>query len=70
MDKYLESQLTKDDVDIIIGGQKRKITSYNYLRKIEQGKPGVAGISVLQYQSILFNNLGYENCPSTLIILH
>lgn len=66
MDKYLESQLTKDDVDIIIGGQKRKITSYNYLRKIEQGKPGVAGISVLQYQSILFNNLGYENCPSTL----
>lgn len=70
MDKYLEAQLTKDDVDIMIGGQKRKIVSYNYMRKIEQGRPGIAGISVLQYQSILFNNLGYDNCPSTLTWLN
>lgn len=57
--------MKQDDVLINIGGQDCHIMSYMRLRHLEQGDPakGIEPLSIHQYLSMLFNNLGYKKCP-------
>ena len=55
----------QDTVTIHLDGIEAKIASYRYLLLKEPGnlEMNVPPLTPFQYQSILFNNLGYDRCP-------
>lgn len=56
------------DYTIIIGGVRRNIVSYETLLSLEPGNitNGEEPLSVTEYLSMLFKNLGYDKCPADL----
>lgn len=56
------------EYNIIIGGVRRNITSFETMLSLEPGdiNQGIEPLTQLQYLSMLFMNLGYDKCPSDL----
>lgn len=50
-------------VEIILGGEKRKIASYDFILRNQLRNNDNPIISPFQYQTCLFNNFGFIHCP-------
>ena len=50
-------------VEITLGGEKRKIASYDFILRNQLRNNDNPIISPFQYQSCLFNNFGFIHCP-------
>ena len=56
------------EYNIIIGGVRRNITSFETMLSLEPGdiNQDIEPLTQLQYLSMLFMNLGYDKCPPDL----
>ena len=60
--------MENNDYNIIIGGVRRNIISFETLLQLEPGNitTGEEPLKVSEYLSMLFMNLGYDKCPKDL----
>ena len=55
--------MNQDLVEISLGGEKRQISSYNLIMKYQLMNQEREVMSPFQYQTCLFNNMGFSQIP-------